>query len=64
MKSNIEIADECLRMVERVIRNEIPAVTCPEKKIQMAWKKDEVKQILINKLQTPSAVMVGPGELK
>lgn len=64
MKSNIEIADEALRLVDRVIKNELPTVSCPEKQGHVQWKREEVKQILISKLQTPAANQIGPVMIK
>ena len=60
MKSNIEIAEEAIRMIDRVIKNELPTVTCPEKQQHVLWKRGEVKQIILSRLQTPSVVMIGP----
>ena len=64
MKSNIEIAEEAIRMIDRVIKNELPTVTCPEKQQHVLWKRGEVKQIIVSRLQTPSAVMIGPSVVK
>jgi len=60
MKSNIEIADEAMRMIDRVIKNELPTVTCPEKMQHVLWKRGEVKQIILSKLQDPAVNMIGP----
>lgn len=64
MKSNIEIAEEAIRMIDRVIKNELPTVTCPEKQQHVLWKRGEVKQIIVSKLHEPNMVSVGPKELK
>lgn len=64
MKSNIEIAEEALRLIDRVIKNELPTVSCPEKQSHVLWKREEVKQILINKLHEPSGQQVGPQTVK
>lgn len=64
MKSNIEIADEAIRMIDRVIKNELPTVICPEKNQHVLWKRSEVKQIIVSKLQQPVLKPIGPKEYK
>ena len=64
MKSNIEIAEEVMRMIDRVIKNELPNVSCPEKNQRVMWKRSEVKQIIVSKLHEPNMVSVGPKEYK
>lgn len=64
MKSNIEIADEAIRMIDRVIKNELPTVACPEKMSHVNWKRAEVKQIIISKLHEPSPGTIGPTMIK
>lgn len=62
--SNTEIAEQALRLMERVINNELPTVSCPEKMTHVRWKREEVKQIIISKLQTPSVNQIGPTVIK
>lgn len=62
--SNIEIAERAIRLMENVIKNELPVVSCPEKMHHVRWKREEVKQIIISKLQSPGANMIGPQQLK
>ena len=64
MKSNIEIAEEAMRMIDRVIKNELPNVSCPEKNQHVMWKRSEVKQIIVSKLHEPNMVSVGPSVIK
>jgi hypothetical protein len=64
MKSNIEIAEEAMRMIDRVIKNELPNVSCPEKNQHAMWKRSEVKQIIVSKLHQPNMVSVGPSVMK
>jgi hypothetical protein len=64
MKSNIEIAEQAIRLMETVIKNELPTVSCPEKQSRVQWKRGEVRQIIISRLQGPSVVMIGPTILK
>lgn len=64
MKSNIEIAEEAIRMMDRVIKNELPVVSCPEKMQHVMWKRGEVKQIIMSRLQEPASVQIGPTVMK
>lgn len=64
MKSNIEIADEAMKFINRIINNELPTVSCPEKQQRVLWKRGEVRQIIISRLQEPSGVMIGPQLVK
>lgn len=64
MKSVVEITEQCMNAIERTIKNELPTVSCPEKQQRVMWRRDEVRQAIISRLQTPSAVMIGPKELK
>ncbi len=61
MKSNIEIADEALRLVDRVIRNELPTESCPVKEERAKWKREEVRAIIVSKLQ-PAVDKIGPSQ--
>ena len=64
MKSNIEIAEEAIRMMDRVIKNELPVVSCPEKMQRVMWKRGEVKQFIMSRLQEPASVQIGPTVMK
>lgn len=58
MKSVNEISDEALRLIERIINNECPTLSCPEKQQQNLWKRDQVRQAIAGKLL---GVVKGPG---
>ena len=60
MKSNIEIAEQAIRLMENVIKNELPNVSCPEKNARVNWKRDEVRQIVASRLQVTAVNQIGP----
>lgn len=60
MKSNTEIADQAIRLMENVIKNELPTVSCPEKMTHVHWKREEVKRIIASKLYVPEQPAIGP----
>ncbi len=62
--SNTEIAERAIRIMENVINNELPTVSCAEKMQHVRWKREEVKQIIISKLQTPAVNQIGPQQIK
>lgn len=65
MKTVDEIAEEALRAMDRVLRNEIQAETCPEKKEKAEWKKTQVREKVVAKLQdTIGPSKLGPSILK
>lgn len=64
MKSNIEIADQAVRLMNNVIKNELPTESCPEKRQHILWKREEVRQLIISKLQTPAVNQIGPTMIK
>lgn len=57
------IVDEVLRSVERVLRNEIPNETCPEKREKAEWKKGQVREKVVSKLQEDIHA-IGPMQTK
>lgn len=58
MKIVTEIVDDCMRAIERTIRNEVPTETCPAKKEKAEWKKEQIRLQLIERLS--AAAPVGP----
>lgn len=72
MKIVTEIVDDCMRSIERIIRNEVPAETCAAKKEKAEWKKEQIRLQLIERLHstqhpvgpTHTPVEAGPSILK
>ncbi len=62
--SNTEIAEQAIRLIERVINNELPTVACPEKMTHVRWKREEVKRIIASKLHVPEQAAIGPKQTK
>lgn len=45
-----EIADHCLRAMQRILRDQIKCETCPVKKAKAEWKKQEVLKLLLKSI--------------
>lgn len=61
-KSVKEIAKECYNAVERVINNELPVPSCPQKAAHVKWKRDQVKEELAAKYRQTK--VTGPMQIK
>ncbi len=64
MKIVSEIVEEAVTAIERTIRNNVPTETCPEKRAKNDWKKEQIRQALIERLQGQTVNAVGPKEMK
>ena len=64
MKTNIEIAEQAARLVDRTINNELPTVSCPEKMSHVMWKRQETLRLVMEKLQQQTSVSTGPKMIK
>lgn len=64
MKSVIEISEQAIRLMENVIKNEIPTESCPEKNQRANWKREQVRQEIIQRLSAQTNNSVGPSEIK
>jgi CO dehydrogenase/acetyl-CoA synthase gamma subunit (corrinoid Fe-S protein) len=56
-----QIADKCLQEINKVLRREIKAETCPMKRAKAEWKKQEIKNLLAKMLVENK---IGPNEFK
>lgn len=61
MASNREKACKIAEKVQRMIGKEVPMPDCALKKEKAQWDREEVRRVLIEKLQNNT---VGPTEIK
>lgn len=61
-KSSEAIADEALRVMEKVINNNVQTKSCPIAEQKAIWKRGEIKKTIAEKLQPTTTA--GPKQIK